>query len=76
VAVPHFPHVLPLLEIVEDWRGFIGDDVSAEEMGCFRLHERTGHSLGDEAFLEKVEGLVFRVLRRQKPGPKKKDTGS
>ena len=69
-------HVLPLLEIVEDWRGFIGEDVSTEEMGRFRLHERTGRPLGDKAFLERVEGLVSRVLRRQKPGPKKKDTGS
>ena len=69
-------HVLPLLEIVEDWRGFIGEDVSTEEMGRFRLHERTGRPLGDEAFLERVEGLVSRVLRQQKPGPKKKDTGS
>ena len=66
-------HVLPFLEIVEDWRGFIGEDVSTEEMGCFRLHERTGRPLGDEAFLEGVEGLVSRVLRRQKPGQKKKD---
>jgi len=69
-------HVLPLLEIVEDWRGFIGEDVSTEEMGRFRLHERTGRPLGDKAFLERVEGLVSRVLRRQKPGPKKKDMGS
>jgi putative transposase len=45
-------------------------------MGCFRLHERTGRPLGDEAFLERVEGLVSRVLRQQKPGPKKKDTGN
>ena len=66
--------VLPLLEIAEDWRGFIGEDVSAEEMELFRLHERTGRPLGDEAFLERIEGLVSRVLRRQNPGPKKKDT--
>ncbi|MFA4916083.1 MAG: hypothetical protein WC560_05360, partial [Syntrophales bacterium] len=68
--------VLPLLEIVEDWRGFVGEDVSTEEIELFRLHERTGRPLGDEVFLKRIEGLVSRVLRRQKPGPKKKDTGS
>jgi len=66
----------PLLEIVEDWRSFIEEDITREEMERFRLHERTGRPLGDEAFLERLEKLVSRVLRQQKPGPKKKDTNS
>ena len=56
--------VLPLLERAEDRQGFLGEDVRTEEMECFRLHERTGRPLGDEAFLERLEGLVSRVLRR------------
>ena len=63
----------PLLEIVEDWRGFIKQDIMDKEAGLFRLHERTGRPLGDKAFLERIENSICRVLRRQKPGPKKKD---
>ena len=44
-----------------------------EERDRFRLHERTGRPLGDEAFLMRIEELTGRVLQRQKPGPKKKE---
>ena len=63
----------PLLEIVECWHSFIGEDITWEERDRFRLHERTGRPLGDETFLERTEELARRVLRRQKPGPKKKE---
>lgn len=66
----------PLLEIVQDWRSFIGEDITEKEIGLFRLHERTGRPLGNESFQETVEDSVCRVLRRQKPGPKKKITGN
>ena len=41
-------------------------------MKTFRKHERTGRPLGDENFIEKVEGLLDRKLKPPKPGPKKK----
>ena len=62
----------PLLDLVEDWRSFTGHDVTENEVELFRHHERTGRPLGHEAFLEGIENSVCRVLRRQKPGPKKK----
>ncbi len=68
--------VAPLLEMVADWQSFIGEDATDEEMGKFRSHERTGRPLGDEGFLESIEESVCRVLRRQKPGPKKKNIDS
>jgi putative transposase len=37
-----------------------------------RAHERTGRPLGDEVFMERLEEMVGRILRRQKPGRKKK----
>ena len=63
----------PLLEIVEDWHSFIEEGITGEERERFRLHERTGRPLGDEAFLKRMEELAGRVLRRQKPGPKKNE---
>lgn len=68
--------VEPMLEIVNDWRSFIQEDIYGEEMEHFRLHERTGRPLGDDAFLERLEKLVGSVLRRKKPGPKKKHSNS
>ena len=53
--------------------GSISTDITWEEMDRFRLHERTGRPLGDEAFLMRIEELTGRVLQRQKPGPKKKE---
>ena len=63
----------PLLEIVECWHSFIKEDITWEERDRFRLHERTGRPLGDEAFLKRMKELAGRVLRWQKPGPKKKE---
>jgi putative transposase len=64
--------VQPLLDIVGDWRSFIEEDITAAEIERYRLHERTGRPLGDEVFLERLEKLICRDLRRQKPGPKMK----
>ena len=41
-------------------------------MERLRLHERTGRPLGDEVFIEHLENIVGRILRRQKPGRRKK----
>ena len=37
----------------------------------FRAHERTEPVLGDDEFQRRLEKNLGRVLRRQKPGPKK-----
>jgi len=42
-----------------------------EQIKAFREHERTGRVLGDDAFQKRLEKKLGRVLRRQKPGPKK-----
>jgi putative transposase len=38
-----------------------------------REHERTGRVLGDDDFQKRLEKKLGRILRRQKPGPKKMD---
>ena len=62
----------PLLERADDWKEFIRqpDEPAAQE--ALRLHERTGCPLGSEKFIVKLERLAGRLLRRQKPGPKKR----
>jgi hypothetical protein len=49
----------------------LASDLSEEEYKTLRRHERTVRPLGSANFVEKMENQTARVLRRQKPGPKK-----
>lgn len=66
----------PLLHMVADWKDYISEDVSAEEIDKFRYHERTGRPLGDDGFVTKIERSLSRFLKKQKPGPKPKKKGN
>jgi len=64
----------PLLEIVnKPWKQFLAVDVEEPEIELFRKHERTGRPLGEDSFIEKMELILDRRLKPQKPGPKGKD---
>lgn len=63
----------PLLQIVnKPWKQFLAVDIKETEIELFRKHERTGRPLGEDDFIEKLERLLDRTLKPQKPGPKKK----
>ncbi|MFO7675864.1 MAG: hypothetical protein R6X12_06080 [bacterium] len=59
-----------MLERVADWHEYLGQKPPASEAEALRLHNRTGRPLGSETFVEKLERLVGRTLKPQKPGPK------
>lgn len=61
----------PLLAIVGNWQEFLTNDLAEQEYERLRRHERSGRPLGDDAFLAKLEKMTTRVLRKQRPGPKK-----
>jgi putative transposase len=63
--------VSPLLKMAGNWRRLLTSAVSEEDLKLFRAHESTGRVLGDEDFQKRLEKKLGRVLRRQKPGPKK-----
>ena len=62
--------VRPLLDRVGDWRAFLDGGLGAEALEALRRHERTGRPLGSTAFVERLEGMLGRPLKRRKPGPK------
>ncbi len=62
----------PLLAMVGDWKGLLDSALREEELEELRGHGRTGRPLGDAAFLERLEGIVGRVLKPQKAGRKPK----
>jgi len=63
--------VSPLLEMVGDWREFLSEAVTEQQGEEIRRHERTGRPLGDENFVVEIERALDRILRPQKPGPKR-----
>jgi putative transposase len=66
-------NVSPLLEIAGDWKDFLSEDISGQERDVLRQYERNGRPLGSEHFVQTVEKRLGRMLRPQKPGPKKRD---
>ena len=61
----------PLLAMISDWQGLLLTDLSAKEYETIRRHERSGRPLGSEVFLGRLERRTARVLKKQKPGPKR-----
>jgi len=60
--------VAPLLAMVSDWRGFLGNAIREEELRDLRQHGRTGRPLGSTPFLDRLEAMAGRVLRPQQGG--------
>jgi len=64
--------VAPLLAMVGDWRGLLDSALPEAELRDLRQHARTGRPLGSPAFLERLEGMLGRILRPQKGGRPRK----
>lgn len=62
----------PLAALVDNWEEILAGGIPENESEQFQRHERSGRPLGDENFLARLEEITCRVLRKQKPGPKKK----
>jgi len=61
----------PLLALARNRRRLLTSAATDQQIKAFGEHERTGRPLGEEAFQKRLEEKLRRVLRRQKPGPKK-----
>jgi putative transposase len=67
--------VAPLLAMIPDWCAFLNSAIREEELRDIHQHAGTGRPLGDETFLDRLEGMVGRLLKPQKRGRKpKKET--
>jgi putative transposase len=64
--------VAPLLEMADNWKDILYAGVEDQRFQEIRRHECTGRPLGSESFVERIEGVLGRSLRRGKPGPKGK----
>ena len=64
--------VKPLLERVDNWKHFVKVHETDAECETLRQHERTGRPLGSDKFMARIERITGRLLRKQKPGPKRR----
>jgi putative transposase len=62
-----------LVSEIQDWKAFLSEGDASASNNLFKLHANTGRPLGDDKFIEVIEKLTGRRLRKQKPGPKKPD---
>jgi REP-associated tyrosine transposase len=67
----HLVKVAPLLAMVGNWRDFLSLS-EEEEITLFQRHARSGRPLGNDAFVDRLEAGLDRLLRPQKRGPKSK----
>jgi putative transposase len=58
------------LELISDWRRFLGQPEDKDTVEALHAHARTGRPLGGDDFVEALEQRLGRALKRQKPGPK------
>jgi len=61
-----------LQDVINDWNALLGQGNSDKDVKLFKLHERTGRPLGSESFLNKLEAMLNKGLKKKKTGPKPK----
>ncbi|MCJ7581730.1 MAG: transposase [Candidatus Aminicenantes bacterium] len=57
---------------IPDWKKYLEEPTKKELLKCFRQHSRTGRPMGGVDYIEKLEEITGRNLKKLKPGPKKK----
>ena len=65
--------VAPLLAMMVDWPRFLSEPTADDIQSRLQRHERTGRPLGHQGFLARLETILNRTLKPQKPGPKPKE---
>jgi len=65
-----FVMVKPMLERISNWQKYLDESVSQDDLNRLRSHSNTGRPSGDDQWIEGVEQLTGRMLKKKKPGPK------
>lgn len=59
--------------LIKDWRAYLTERIDGkDEIAHVRKATKTGRPAGNQDFVQKIEKLTGRLLKRKKPGPKKK----
>ena len=60
-----------LIQGIPDWKKYLEEPTQKELLKSFRLHSKTGRPLGGDEFVQKLEKMTGRSIKKLKPGPKK-----
>ena len=61
----------PFVSGISDWASYLEMETDDLNKKLLRTHTKTGRPLGDDEFIDKLEKLTGRNLKRKKTGPKK-----
>lgn len=67
-----FTEVAPLLERIPDWRALLDGGLEESAREAIRARERSGHALGDDAFLERLGAVTGRPITPRPRGRPRK----
>ena len=59
-----------MLDRIGHWSEYLMLDEGAENLKTIQQHAKTGRPVGSEAFIEGLEVLTGKSLKKGKPGPK------
>ncbi|RJP58890.1 MAG: transposase [Candidatus Auribacter fodinae] len=64
-----------LVSHIDDWEPYLSEVTAVKDNynELFEKHSQTGRPLGDDTFMRRIEDITGRPLKKQKPGPKKKE---
>lgn len=60
----------PMLERIENWEEYLSRPAAGVVDSDLRKHSRSGRPAGDDAFLDVLEAITRRRLKKRKPGPR------
>lgn len=59
-----------LVSEIPDWAEYLREETDESDKVLFRSHARTWRPLGNDEFIDKLEKITGRSLKKKKPGPK------
>lgn len=59
-----------LISQIPDWASYLREEVDESDRKLFKSHALTGRPMGNSDFIDRLEKITGRSLRRGKPGPK------
>jgi putative transposase len=65
-----------LISEIPDWSSYLKGKVNESDKKLFESHARSWRPLGDDKFIEKLEKISGRRIRKEKPGPKRRKMGT
>ncbi|MEA3305889.1 MAG: transposase [Candidatus Omnitrophota bacterium] len=61
-----------LISEIKNWTSYLAEEDREEDKNIFIKHFRTGRPLGDDKYLEELERITGRNMKKKTPGPKKR----